>query len=151
MKVLIIFYSYHHKNTEKVAKVIAQVLDAEIITPDQVNLEDIQDYDLVGFGSGIYGAKHHEYILDLVDNLPQVTEKKAFIFSTCAIIRLKHNHATIREKLESKGYTIVDDFSCKGFNTNSFIKYFGGMNKRRPNSEDLQNAEEFALNLIKNK
>ncbi len=42
---------------------------------------------------------------------------------------------------------IVDEFSCKGFNTNSFMKYFGGMNKGRPNADDLKNAEEFAQNL----
>jgi flavodoxin len=51
------------------------------------------------------------------------------------------------EKLKLKGYVIVDEFSCKGFNTNSFLKLFGGMNKGRPNTEDLKHAEEFALNL----
>jgi hypothetical protein len=39
---------------------------------------------------------------------------------------------------------ILDEFNCAGFNTNSFLKYFGGMNKGRPNTEDLQNAREFA-------
>jgi hypothetical protein len=30
------------------------------------------------------------------------------------------------------------------------MKYLGGMNKGRPNSEDLKHAEEFAQNLKKN-
>lgn len=47
----------------------------------------------------------------------------------------------------SKGYVIVDEFGCLGFNTNSFLKFFGGMNKGRPNAEDLRHAEEFAQNL----
>jgi flavodoxin len=42
---------------------------------------------------------------------------------------------------------ILDDFQCKGFNTNSFMKYLGGMNKGRPNTEDLKHAEEFAEKL----
>ena len=42
---------------------------------------------------------------------------------------------------------IVDEFTCAGFNTNSFIKLVGGMNKGRPNAQDLKNAEEFAQNL----
>ena len=42
------------------------------------------------------------------------------------------------EKLESKGYKVVDEFQCKGFNTNSFLKLFGGMNKGRPNASDLK-------------
>jgi len=56
----------------------------------------------------------------------------------------------LREKLQSKGYMIVDEFSCKGFNTNSFLKLFGGMNKGRPNALDLKHAEEFAQNLKQN-
>jgi flavodoxin len=53
----------------------------------------------------------------------------------------------LREKLDSKGYTIIDEFGCRGFNTNSFLKFFGGLNKGRPNAEDLKNAEEFARNV----
>jgi hypothetical protein len=57
------------------------------------------------------------------------------------------NHSTLREKLQSKGYTIVDEFGCAGFNTFSFLKLFGGINKGRPNAQDLENAEAFAQNL----
>ncbi len=154
MKNLIVLFSYHHNNTEKIAKVIAKVLDAEIKTPQQINPEELQDYDLVGFGSGIYSAKNHESILELANQLPQVKEKNAFIISTSGITgksKATKDHSTLREKLESKGYTIVDEFQCKGFNTNSFLRLFGGMNKGRPNSEDLKNAEEFAQKLKQNK
>jgi len=57
------------------------------------------------------------------------------------------DHSLLRKKLESKGYRIVDEFQCKGFNTNSFMRFFGGMNKGRPNAKDLKNAEEFAQKL----
>ena len=147
---MLILFSYHHKNTEKIAKVFAKALDAQIRTPQQVSPEELQDYSLVGFGSGIYGEKHHELLLELADTVPQVTNKKAFIFSTSAIMgetKVAKDHSLLREKLQSKGYTIVEEFACKGYNTNSFLKYFGGMNKGRPNAEDLKNAEEFAQNL----
>ena len=150
MKSLLVLYSYHHNNTEKIAQVFAKVLDAQIKTPQQVTLEELQEYSLIGFGSGIYGAKHHKYLLDLADKLPQVANKKAFIFSTSGIAgeaKVAKDHSLLREKLQSKGYLIVDEFGCKGFNTNSFLKLFGGMNKGRPNAEDLKNAEEFASNL----
>jgi flavodoxin len=153
MKSLLVLFSYHHNNTEKIAKVFAKVLDAQIKTPQQINSEELQEYDLIGFGSGIYGGKHHELLLDLADNLPQVTNKKAFIFSTSAIIKgakVAKDHSQLREKLQSKGYIIIDEFGCKGFNTNSFMKYFGGMNKGRPNAEDLKHAEIFAQNLKHN-
>ena len=153
MKSLLVLFSYHHNNTEKIANVFAKVLDAQIKTPQQINPKELQDYDLIGFGSGIYGGKHHELLLDLADNLPQVTNKKVFIFSTSAIIRgakVAKDHSQLREKLQTKGYIIVDEFGCKGFNTNSFMKYFGGMNKGRPNAEDLKHAESFAQKLKQN-
>ena len=56
----------------------------------------------------------------------------------------------MREKLQSKGYIIVDEFSCPGYNTNSFLKLIGGINKGRPNTEDLKKAEELALKLKQN-
>ena len=57
------------------------------------------------------------------------------------------NHLLLREKLQSKGYTIIDEFSCAGFNTNSFLKLFGGLNKGRPDAEDLRHAHDFAENV----
>ena len=151
MDSLLVLFSYHHNNTEKIANVFAKVLDAQIKTPQQINPEELQEYSLIGFGSGIYDGKHHKSLLDLADKLPQVTNKKAFIFSTSSDLEpLSKNHLSLREKLQSKGYMIVDEFTCAGFNTNSFIKLFGGMNKGRPNAEDLKHAEEFAQNLKQN-
>ena len=152
MKALVVVKSIHHKNTQKIANIFAEVLNAELKTPKEVNPSGIQDYSLIGFGSGIYSDKHHKSILNLADNLPQVINKKAFIFSTSALLgedKVNKDHSILREKLLSKGYEIVDEFACKGFNTNSFLRYFGGMNKGRPNVEDLQNAKKFALNLKK--
>ncbi len=152
-KCILVLYSYHHKNTEKVAEVFSQVLDAEIKRPKEIHLEELQEYDLIGFGSGIYGAKHHKLLLDLADILPLNANGKAFIFSTGALTgkkKVAKDHSMLRKKLQSKGYMIVDEFQCKGFNTNSFMKYFGGMNKGRPNAEDLKHAEEFAQNLKQN-
>ena len=37
-------------NTEKVTKVIAQILDASIKTLKQIDPKEPQDYDLVGLG-----------------------------------------------------------------------------------------------------
>ncbi|MEE9540927.1 MAG: flavodoxin domain-containing protein, partial [Candidatus Thorarchaeota archaeon] len=87
MKALLVLFSYHHNNTERIANVFAKVLDAQIKTPQQINPEELQEYSLVGFGSGIYGAKHHKSLLDLADELPQVTNRKAFLFSTSGVSR----------------------------------------------------------------
>lgn len=150
LKTLLIVYSYHHQNTQKVADVFAKVLDAEITTPQHANPRGLEDYDLVGFGAGIDSGKHYKPLLDFADQLPNVNGKKAFIFSTSGVSNTKYKtkiHTALREKLQTKGYIIVDEFNCHGFNTNSFLKHIGGMNKGRPNQEDLQKAETFAQNL----
>ena len=92
--------------------------------------------------------------MDFADKLPRVAGKNAFIFSTCGVPAfgmseklMQENHARLREKLQAKGYAIVDEFGCVGLNTNSFLRFFGGINKGRPNAEDLKHAEEFARNL----
>ena len=144
MTSLLILFSYHHNNTEKIANVFAKVLDAQIKTPQEISPAELQEYSLIGFGSGIDSGKHYKVLLDLADKLPQVTNKKAFIFSTSGIAEAVKNHSALREKLQSKGYMIIDDFQCKGFNTNSFMRFFGGMNRGRPNAKDLKNAEECA-------
>jgi len=50
MKSLLVLYSYHHHNTEKIAKVFAKVLNAEITWPKEINPEELLEYDLIGFG-----------------------------------------------------------------------------------------------------
>jgi flavodoxin len=150
MKTLVIVFSYHHKNTEKIAQVIAKVLDAQVKSPQDTGSDELKKYDLIGFGAGIDSGKHYRELLDFADALPQVADKKAFVFSTSGLTgekKLAKDHLALREKLQSKGYLIVDEFQCKGFNTNSFLKYFGGINKGRPNSEDLKHAEAFAEKL----
>jgi flavodoxin len=158
MKCLLIIFSYHHNNTQKIAEAMAKVLDAEIRTPQQTNPEDLQDYDFVGFGSGIDSGKNYKELLDFADKLPPVANKKAFIFSTSGMPigvsgqqRLEEYtskcHTTLKETLQAKGYTIAGEFGCAGYNTNKFLKYFGGINKGRPNSEDLKHAEAFAEKL----
>jgi len=159
MKSLLIVSSYHHHNTEKLAQVLADVLDAKIEPPQHVNPKALPPYDLIGFGSGIYSDAHHPALLRLADRLPPVTDSRAFIFSTSGTPAfaltgsfqedyVEKAHAALREKLRAKGYVIVDEFMCPGFNTNSFLKLFGGINRGHPNAEDLKRAEAFAQDLM---
>ncbi len=143
IKSLIICLSVHHGNTEKIVKAMPEVLGAEILKPDEVNMVRLFEYDLIGFGSGIYFGRHHQELLNLAEQLP-VLNRKAFIFSTRGIGSKSFYHRALKEKLTKKGLEIIADFSCLGFDTNGFIKIFGGINKQRPNEKDLAKAKEFA-------
>jgi flavodoxin len=150
MKTLIIYISVHHGNTERVAKVMANILDADLSQVEQADASILEQYDLIGFGSGIYFGKHHKSLLDFVDKLPVLRNKKTFIFSTSGLrkIRFIHNfNKPLKEKLQRKGIDIIDEFSCRGFDTYRAAKIIGGINKGRPNAKDLQEAEGFAKGL----
>ena len=150
-KCLIIVCSYHHNNTAKIAGKFSEILNAQVLTPEEVIVEGLKEYELIGFGSGIDSGKHYEPLLDLAERLPEVNKKQGFIFSTSGVqgkSKVEKDHSLLRQKLQSKGYTIVEEFSCKGFNTNSFLKYLGGMNKGKPDNLDLKHSEEFALGLL---
>ena len=127
---------------------MAKVIPAEIKTPQQINLEELNQYDLVGFGSGIYFWKHHKDLLELAEKLPQQINNKAFIFSTSANTENAPKfHSLLREKLQSKGLNIVGEFNCAGLDTYGLMKITGGLNKEHPNKDDIKQAEDFAKSL----
>ncbi|MBU7016835.1 MAG: flavodoxin family protein [Theionarchaea archaeon] len=146
MKSLIICKSIHHHNTERVARVMGEILDAPIMEPDHFDAGTLSEYDLIGFGSGIYFARHHASLLDLVDSLPCL-DKKVFIFSTRGIGPVRIYHGPLRRRLLKKGFTIVGEFSCKGHDTIGLLGFIGGINKSSPRESDLERAHTFAETL----
>ena len=138
MKTLIIYTSVHHQNTEKVAKVMAEELEADLVPIMEAQPGMPAAYDLVGFGSGIYFGKHHKTLLRFVETLPPVTQKQAFVFSTSGDGKI--HHAALKEKLVNRGFCVVDEFCCKGWDTVGPLKLFGGINKGRPDEKDLAGA-----------
>ena len=62
--------------------------------------------------------------------------------------KMRADHRALRERLLARGYEIVGEFNCAGFNTNSFLKYFGGLNKGRPNACDIAEAKAFGHKLL---
>jgi flavodoxin len=139
-------------NTQKIGKAIAAKINASLIDVN-TNSEPVElgIYDLIGFGAGIAGGKHYSQMLKYAEKLPNVQNKKAFIFSTSGTYNEKKmlgDHKSLRNILQNKGFVIINEFGCKGF------FYFGlkifGMNKNSPNDEDIKNAEVFAEKLLKN-
>ena len=150
LKILTIYASVHHGNTEKITKVIAETLNCKMLKADNIEVDTLKDYDLIGFGSGIFTGKFkfHKSMIELIDSLPNQLGKKAFIYSTSGQGNVSYNNP-IKSKLEEKGFEIIGMFACKGFNTAGPLKLVGGIAKDRPNSDDLQAAKTFAQNIIK--
>ncbi len=147
MKSVIIYASYHHNNTRKIAEVIGEKLNAKFIPANQAAHTDITEADLIGFGSGIYYSRFHKSLLNFIKNLPVQENKKSFLFSTAGMkknILFNRGHKSAKKILKNKGFKIIGEFDCPGYDTNSFLKAVGGINKGRPDRRDLENAENFA-------
>ena len=146
MKILVLYHSEHHGNTEKIAKAMAEKTGSSILIAENAGQEDFSKYDIIGFGSGVYNGRLHGELSEILSRLPQKVGKKAFIFSTTgseAYSSMAHDR--FRPELEEKGFKIIGEFSCLGFDTALTEE---GINKGRPNEQDIQDAENFILNII---
>jgi len=133
----------------KIAESMASALNAQVIDQEEAKDYNIAEYDLVGFGSGIYFGKHAPSLLELVEKLPK-SDKKAIIFSTRGRNSLFQNsyHKFLRKKLVEKGYNVIGQFSSRGFSDyHKIFKIVDGVNKGHPNSRELDAAKAFALKL----
>ena len=149
MKSLIVCVSASHGNTRRVADRMAEVLHAEVAEPEAVDPKTLHDYDLVGFGSGIYFMAVHPRLWRLVRRLARVDGVPAFTFFTSGApeVPLMGYSQPIRHLLASKGFRVLDSFSCRGFDMVGLLRLVGGFNKGRPNDRDLNRAAAFAARL----
>lgn len=149
MKSIVIYESIHHNNTEKIAKILADEIDAELVNVR--NFADyhknLDDHDSVGSGSGIYYGKTHKNIKKFIETTEHVDNQKTFIFTTSGRSKDEYNEK-FENLLSSKGFNVIANFTCKGFDTFGPFKLVGGINKGRPNEKDLANAKSFAKSLI---
>lgn len=146
MKSLIICVSTSHGNTGRVADRMAEVLDAEVVEPESVDPKRLCEYDLVGFGSGIYYMSVDARLRKLMRSLPHVDGIRAFTFFTSGArqIPLLDYNKPVRNQLASKGFEVLGSFSCRGFDTVGPLGFIGGINRGRPNDHDLERAAAFA-------
>lgn len=152
MKALIVYCSNYKNNTEKIAHVLGDRINCEIINIKDIKVLNLKDYDLIGFGSGVYKENLSTEIFRLVDKL-NLESKKVFVFSTSGVGMKFYNNSLIK-LLESKGATNIGSFACKGsFNAKEFtnVKIFdliGRLSQGHPNNKDFKMAESFIDELI---
>ena len=146
MRILLIYTSIHHDNTKKIAQMMAKTVEAELFEANEKDNFCIEQYDLIGFGSGIYFGKHHKRLFQIIEHAP-VMGKDVFVFSTSGTGKSKSNKHLI-ELLSTKGANVKANFSCKGYDTYSVFKLIGGIAKGHPNNKDIEDANDFIRRLV---
>ena len=149
-KTLIICTSVHHHGTARVARTMAEVLDAAVVVPEEVPATSLDEHDLVGFGSGVYFGRFHPRLWQWLQSLPDAAARTraAFIFSTSGLSFLwKAWHAPFLRALERKGFDVVGEFHCRGHDSWGPLWLAGGINRGHPDARDLARAADFARHM----
>lgn len=154
MKSLIIYYSIHNNNTEKIAKVFAKTIDCDLINIRHYDDKkiDIENYQLIGFGSGVYKEDLSSKIYKLLDKL-DLKDKNTFVFSTSGVGMKFYNNGLIKQ-LESKGAINKGSFACKGnyrakeFTDRKIFHIMSRLADGHPNDKDLKEVEKFIASLV---
>lgn len=152
MKALIIYCSEYNNNTEKVARLFANKTDCELINIRDAKDINLENFNLIGFGSGVYRESLSPKVYGLVDRL-NLKGKNVFVFSTSGVGMKFYNKGLIR-LLESKGAINKGSFACKGsfvakeFTNKKIFDFMGRLSQGHPNGKDFEKAERFILRLV---
>ncbi len=141
MKTAIIFYSEHHGNTKKLLDAIVKENEVTLIDVTAIKNFDLTEYDVIGFASGIYFSKFNKALLKFANNnLPD--RKKVFAIYTCG--KNNANFADcVKEIFTAKNAELLGVYNCPGYDTYGPLKLIGGLNKNRPDENDISGATEF--------
>jgi len=141
MKTAICYYSWHHGNTLKVLEAMARGNDIDLIDVTARTAVRLEEYDCIGFASGIYYSKFQKSVLDFAGQyLPE--GKDVFFVYTCGSMGKGYTKA-IAEAAAAKKAHILGEYGCRGFDTFGPFKLVGGIAKGHPDADDLQKAKDF--------
>jgi flavodoxin len=124
--------------------------DAVIASPEHAPCTSLAEYGLFGFGSGVYYGGMHRALFDWLRGLPDAPEpdRPAFVFSTSGLpLLVRAWHSPLKKLLTRKGFDVVAEFACRGFDTWGPLWFAGGLNRSHPDERDLERAREFGRKL----
>lgn len=146
-KTLILYRSPHHGNTKKLLDAIAAAYpDVTLALADETPV-DASQYDIVGIASGVYMGKPHRTVRKALESL-QGNGRKAFSVFTSGDREGGKYAARFTELLQKRGFTPCGFYWCVGLDSFGPLKLVGGVNKGRPNEEDVAGAVSFYEKLI---
>lgn len=151
VKTMILYRSKHHGNTKKIVDAIAAAYPDDVDTVDVATLDkgqtvDLSEYPLVGVASGIY---YGEIDRDLARVLQNSLIEGTFVFSLLTYGgESKWYGKDIDGICRAQRANYLAGHGCAGYDTWGPFKLTGGMNKGRPNDDDLADMVSWYRNLV---
>lgn len=135
MTVAIRYYS-KSGNTEKVAQAISKAIGVPAQT---VNRPITEPVDILFLGSAVYAAGVDGSVKSFIDSLDKSKVGRVVNFSTAAL--LPSTYSQVSKLLKAKNIPLdKKEFHCRG--------KFAKVHKDRPNQDDLEQAQKFALDIM---
>lgn len=135
MNVQVIYFS-RAGQTKKIAETIASECDVQ---PESVTDAKLQDNSFVFLGSGCYGGKAGKEMKEFIET-NDFPSKSIALFGTSGG-GVGKEVEDMKKMLFEKEINVKGEFYCKG--------KFWIINRKKPDETDLNNAQNFAKEMIK--
>lgn len=124
-------------NTKRLAEAIAEELGVQALP---ISAPITEKVDVLFLGNSYYAFTIAPEVREFVAGLEKANVGKIINFGTAAM--MNSTYKKVRSVAATKGIPVLDrEFHCKG--------EFKGMNKGRPNEDDLKAARVFAKSIRK--
>ena len=141
MKTAICYYSRHHGNTLAVLDAMTEGCDADLIDVTVRMAVRLDQYDRIGFASGIYFSKFSPVVVNFARQYLPEGREVFFVYTYGAPkVSLPGN---ITAAVKEKDCRILGQFGCRGYDTFGPFKLIGGLAKGHPDAQDLKKAKQF--------
>ena len=141
-KTLILYRSPHHGNTMKLLDAIKKAHPDVVLAKAGEDGFDALKYDIVGIASGVYNGKLHRTVRKALEGLVG-NGRKAFAVYTCGDKEGGKYGERYMDLLRSKGFTPAGFYWSVGHDSFGPLRLVGGINKGRPNDEEIHGAVKF--------
>ena len=172
LKILVTYYS-GTGNTEKIARAIKGGItdhEVDLFSVNQVDPSSLSSYDLIFLGSGIYGFNVSRKVTSLIKKAPSLPPKIVYFSTHESQKSWPKAFLSVNEVLKNHDCKILGEFDCCGENLvekaqeqreamysrmnpeerekaeNIYLNFVKG----HPDQEDLENATNFAKDILKN-
>lgn len=146
MKTAICFYSRHHGNTRKVLEAMAEEGALDLIDVTARQSVRLEDYDCIGFASGIYYGTFHPSVLHFAKQY--LPDRKPLFFVCTYGNKCGKGPERLKTLAAERSCPILGTFGCKGFDTFGPFRLIGGIAKGHPTEQELEEARHFYRSLL---
>ena len=145
-KIVVLYASVHHHNTQRVAMKLAKDLQADAYDILTDPLTNIAPYETIILASGIYFGDLHEKLHDYI--MKQAWEgKQVIIFYTCGFHY--KNYAKAAERiLQERGASYAGAVWCRGWDTFGPLKIIKGIARKHPSASDYKRVKNNIVKLM---